>query len=163
MTKTYIPFGEQFPITPAAEDLSPALDKPEFWCHYCAATIEGGGRYCSAACEELHDRQKEERAKGRAGNATDSRGFDEGFAAARADAIEDLNRLTFPPRDWSTDPSPLPADAPALFAAIAAGSMGIETLETRNSDRLDFHDVHVGSIAAALELAYRAGMARGAS
>ena len=35
----------------------------------------------------------------------------------------------------------------------------IETLETRNSDGLDFHDVAVWSIRAALEAAFAAGQA----
>ncbi len=35
----------------------------------------------------------------------------------------------------------------------------IETLETHNSDRLDFHDVAVWSIRSALEAAFAAGQA----
>ena len=38
----------------------------------------------------------------------------------------------------------------------------IETLATRNSDRLDFHDVAVWAIRAALEAAYAAGVAAAA-
>ena len=34
----------------------------------------------------------------------------------------------------------------------------VETLEVRNSDSMDFHDVHVGSIKDALEHAFFAGM-----
>ena len=37
----------------------------------------------------------------------------------------------------------------------------VETLETRNSDSLDFHDVSVWSIKAALEDAFIAGMTTG--
>lgn len=40
---------------------------------------------------------------------------------------------------------------------IARATLGIETLETRGSDRLDFHEVSVASLRAALEAAYRAG------
>ena len=36
---------------------------------------------------------------------------------------------------------------------------GLETLETRRSDALDFHDTPVWTIRAALEAAYRAGQA----
>jgi len=36
---------------------------------------------------------------------------------------------------------------------------GLETLETRRSDALDFHDTAVWAIKAALEAAYRAGQA----
>jgi hypothetical protein len=37
----------------------------------------------------------------------------------------------------------------------------IETLETQNSDRSDFHDVAVWSIKSALEAAYAAGIEAG--
>ena len=40
---------------------------------------------------------------------------------------------------------------------IAREHLGIETLATRNSDHLDFHDVAVWSVAKALEAAYEAG------
>lgn len=40
---------------------------------------------------------------------------------------------------------------------IASAMLGIETLETRGSDRLDFHEVSVASLRAALEAAYHAG------
>lgn len=46
-----------------------------------------------------------------------------------------------------------------IIATIANRELGIETLETRNSDSLDFHDRAVWSIKAALEAAYRAGQA----
>jgi hypothetical protein len=41
--------------------------------------------------------------------------------------------------------------------AKIAKDLGFETLETRNMDSLDFREVSVGSIKAALEEAYRAG------
>lgn len=40
---------------------------------------------------------------------------------------------------------------------IAKSVLGIETLETRNSDRLDFHDVSVWGVEEALREAYIAG------
>lgn len=40
---------------------------------------------------------------------------------------------------------------------IAQTILGLETLETRNSDRLDFHDLAVWSIKAALLAAFEAG------
>ena len=43
------------------------------------------------------------------------------------------------------------------LADIAAKHLHLETLETRNSDSLDFHDVAVWSIKQALEAAYEAG------
>ena len=43
------------------------------------------------------------------------------------------------------------------LAEIAAGHLHLETLETRNSDSLDFHDMAVWSIKTALEAAYEAG------
>jgi hypothetical protein len=42
-------------------------------------------------------------------------------------------------------------------AVIAERYLGIETLETRNTDSLDFHELGVASIKAALEAAYEAG------
>ena len=44
------------------------------------------------------------------------------------------------------------------IAEIAARHLHLETLETRNSDSLDFHDLAVWSIKAALEAAYKAGL-----
>lgn len=46
---------------------------------------------------------------------------------------------------------------------IARRHLHIETLATRNSDRLDFHNVSVGGIKAALEEAYHAGISLQAS
>jgi len=43
--------------------------------------------------------------------------------------------------------------------AIAKKTLHVDTLETRKSDSLDFHDVAVWSVKAALEAAYRAGLA----
>jgi len=45
----------------------------------------------------------------------------------------------------------------ADLASIAKHAMGVETLETRNSDDLDFHDCSVWQIRTALEAAYMAG------
>ena len=39
---------------------------------------------------------------------------------------------------------------------------GLETLEFRNLDRLDFHEVSVGSLREALLAAYEAGLQKGA-
>ena len=50
-----------------------------------------------------------------------------------------------------------PAAPEALLLEIAQRQFRIETLETRNWDRLDFHDVAVWSIRAALEEAFEAG------
>jgi ABC-type transporter Mla subunit MlaD len=43
------------------------------------------------------------------------------------------------------------------FTAIAKEHLRIETLETRRSDSLDFHDVSVWGVRDALEAAYKAG------
>ncbi|TNC93514.1 MAG: hypothetical protein FD119_3943 [Stygiobacter sp.] len=40
---------------------------------------------------------------------------------------------------------------------IATQILNLETLDTRNSDRLDFHELSVWGIKAALEAAYTAG------
>jgi hypothetical protein len=49
-----------------------------------------------------------------------------------------------------------------VVAEIARRLLRLETLETRNSDGLDFHDVAVWEIKAALLEAFRAGEAAGA-
>ena len=45
----------------------------------------------------------------------------------------------------------------ALLLDIAQRQFHLETLETRNRDRLDFHDVAVWALRAALEEAFEAG------
>lgn len=45
----------------------------------------------------------------------------------------------------------------ALIAEIARVHLGIDTLEPRNRDALDFHDLHVSAIRRALHVAYCAG------
>jgi hypothetical protein len=50
-----------------------------------------------------------------------------------------------------------------IFALIAQKHLFIETLETRNSDRLDFHDVSVWGVRSALEAAFKAGVEFGVS
>ena len=47
----------------------------------------------------------------------------------------------------------------ALILDIATRHFFLETLETRNRDRLDFHDVAVWAMRAALTEAYAAGHA----
>jgi hypothetical protein len=47
----------------------------------------------------------------------------------------------------------------SLLAGIAKEHLFIETLETRHSDGLDFHDVAVWGIQDALEAAFMAGQA----
>ena len=44
-----------------------------------------------------------------------------------------------------------------LLAEIAKKHLNLETLETQNSDSLDFHDVAVWGIKDALQEAYEAG------
>ena len=50
-----------------------------------------------------------------------------------------------------------------LLAQIALDHLFIETLQTRNSDRLDFHEVSVWGVKSALMAAYQAGLAAGQS
>ena len=52
-------------------------------------------------------------------------------------------------------------DLNKLLEQIAKEHLFIETLETRHSDRLDFHDVAVWAIKSALEAAYAAGIEAG--
>lgn len=44
-----------------------------------------------------------------------------------------------------------------IFQQIAQQHLGVETLENRKSDSLDFHDLAVWSIEAALAAAFEAG------
>ncbi len=48
-----------------------------------------------------------------------------------------------------------------LLTQIAQSTLGIETLETRKSDSLDFHDVAVWCLRDALEAAFNAGVEQG--
>ena len=48
-----------------------------------------------------------------------------------------------------------------LLTQIAQTHLGIQTLEIRNSDSLDFHDVAVWSLRDALAAAYKAGAEQG--
>ena len=50
-----------------------------------------------------------------------------------------------------------------LLTLIAQQHLGIETLQTRSSDRLDFHDTAVWCLKDALEAAFKAGVVFGAS
>ena len=50
-----------------------------------------------------------------------------------------------------------PATKDQIIAGLAK-RCGFDTLETRRSDSLDFHDVAVWSIKEALEAAYEAGL-----
>ena len=50
-----------------------------------------------------------------------------------------------------------------LLTLIAQKHLGIETLQTRSSDRLDFHDTAVWCIRNALEAAFKAGIEVGIS
>lgn len=45
-----------------------------------------------------------------------------------------------------------------LLEQIAKRHLFIDTLETQSSDRLDFHDVSVWGVKAALQAAYEAGL-----
>jgi len=49
------------------------------------------------------------------------------------------------------------ADKNDTIRLIASEALGLETLDTRNSDGLDFHDLPVWQIRKALEAAYEAG------
>jgi hypothetical protein len=50
-----------------------------------------------------------------------------------------------------------PSSTEQQLQKIALDHLFIETLETRQSDRLDFHDVSVWGIKSALEAAFEAG------
>jgi hypothetical protein len=50
-----------------------------------------------------------------------------------------------------------------LLQQIALDHLFVETLETRNSDSLDFHDISVWAIRAALQAAFDAGKQAGSA
>lgn len=52
-----------------------------------------------------------------------------------------------------------PTTARPELAAIALRHLDVESLETRGRDALDFHEVSVAGLRAALEAAYAAGAA----
>jgi hypothetical protein len=45
-----------------------------------------------------------------------------------------------------------------ILSGIAQEHLGVPTLEVRNSDSLDFHQVSVWAVKAALTAAYRSGL-----
>lgn len=49
----------------------------------------------------------------------------------------------------------------AVIKKIAREQLWLETLEVRNSDSLDFHELSVGQLQRALEAAYEAGRRAG--
>jgi hypothetical protein len=49
----------------------------------------------------------------------------------------------------------------AVIAKIASEKLGVETLQTRGRDSLDFHELGVASIRAALLEAFEAGVKAG--
>jgi hypothetical protein len=50
-----------------------------------------------------------------------------------------------------------------VLTLIARKHLGIDTLQTRHADSLDFHDVAVWCLKDALEAAFKAGIELGAS
>ena len=50
-----------------------------------------------------------------------------------------------------------------ILTLIAQKHLGMETLQTRNSDSLDFHDTAVWCLKDALEAAFKAGVEHGAA
>ena len=50
-----------------------------------------------------------------------------------------------------------------ILTMIAHQHLGIETLETRHADRLDFHDTAVWCLRDALEAAFKAGVQLGSA
>jgi hypothetical protein len=101
-------------------------------------------------------------------NTTDHQDYaDEAESAERAEAWPQAMALW--QRAIATCPSEQPAyaegvarcqrqiDVDAQLASIARRTMDVPTLDARNSDRLDFHEVSVWELLKALRLAYRAG------
>ncbi|ABK44554.1 conserved hypothetical protein [Magnetococcus marinus MC-1] len=61
--------------------------------------------------------------------------------------------------DTMTEETDTPEDLkPGIFSRIALDYLFIDTLETRKSDSLDFHNVSVWGVQSALEAAFQAGV-----
>jgi hypothetical protein len=71
--------------------------------------------------------------------------------------VQEITRIGDQIMTQSTETKP--AAPEALILDIANRHFFIETLETRNRDRLDFHDIAVWAMRAALNEAYAAGLA----
>ena len=67
------------------------------------------------------------------------------------------------PTPTTTDRGQTMTSQDQLFTQIASQHLGIETLETRRSDSLDFHDLAVWTLREALQAACLAGVAQGAT
>lgn len=78
---------------------------------------------------------------------------DSGWRKSFESAITEVTGKTFPRK------APITKDE--LFTLIAQKHLGVETLETRKSDDLDFHDVAVWCIKDALDAAFEAGRKSG--
>jgi hypothetical protein len=61
--------------------------------------------------------------------------------------------------EWGCEGANRPTPPDELIARIAKDYLGFVTIETRNSDSLDFREVAVWSAKAALEAAWKAGKA----
>ena len=82
-----------------------------------------------------------------------------GITYQYCDACGWSRAITRPKRRRVLTPASKQADADARLTEIARTTLGLETLETRRSDGLDFHDLAVWQIKQALQAAYEAGRA----
>jgi hypothetical protein len=82
-----------------------------------------------------------------------------GITYQYCDACGWSRAITKPGRRRALAPASRQANADARLAEIARTTLGLETLETRRSDGLDFHDLAVWQIKQALQAAYEAGRA----
>lgn len=78
---------------------------------------------------------------------------DSGWRKSYEKSIHEVTGKVFPYK--------APMSKNEFFTLLAQCHLGIETLVTRNSDGLDFHDVPVWGVKAALEAAYEAGKKAG--
>jgi hypothetical protein len=78
---------------------------------------------------------------------------DAGWRKSFENTITEVTGKTFPHK--------APPTKDKIFTLIAQRHLNIETLETRKSDGLDFHDVAVWCIKDALEAAFEAGRKAG--
>ena len=119
----------------------------------------------AAIVEELNLRAWQERAVSQIGHTTKAKRAAHEQAAIALETLAadltDMEIVNQRPAGLAELGIPIPQPTPPdeLLAQTSKRYLGIKTLEIQNSDSLDFHDVSVWNVKAALEAAWKAGKA----
>ncbi len=119
----------------------------------------------AAIVEELNLRAWQERAVSQIGRTTKAKRAAHEQAAIALETLAadltDMEIVNQRPAGLAELGIPIPQPTPPdeLLAQTAKRYLGIETLKIQNSNSLDFHDVSVWNVKAALEAAWKAGKA----